>query len=267
VLYFRINSDDDQNFLPDHFYNLSDPTVIRVKRFRTSAEEYRFSLKNLDDARNLQREITRAFDHALNQITSKIPPEAMVGASFIHPNMDKPMLVHFKPIKYITGSLLLDEIEHYLNSNQDIDLENQEAYIKLITVVPIQGGKNHYGLRFLTHIDSLKRGHGGCFLQIKNKDKLCLARSIVTARAYIHKNDQNSKFYQFKRSNKYIIQTKEAKNLMRMADLKDHVGHGTLKEVDKIQNVLPDYKIKIFCKEANYSLVYEGNFISWFIFE
>jgi len=151
----------------------------------TTALEYKFLLKNLQDAKNPSKAITRARAHKpLNKITSTIEPTAMAGASFVHPNMYKPMLIHFKPIKYITGKLILDEIEHFLNSNQEIDLEHEEAYIKFITVVPIQGGENHYGLRFLTHIDSLKRGHGGCFVQIKNTDNLCLVRSIVTARAY-----------------------------------------------------------------------------------
>jgi len=171
----------------------------------TTALEYKFLLKNLQDSQNPSKAITRAFDHALNKITSTIEPDAMAEASFIHPNMDKPMLIHFKLVKYITGKLILDEIEHFLNSNQEIDLEHEEAYIKLITVVPIQEGENYYGLRFLTHIDSLKRSHGGCFVQIKSNDNLCLARSIVTARAYIHKKEVNSKWTKFEKAYKYTI--------------------------------------------------------------
>jgi len=251
---------DQNEFQPDHFYTISESSIIRVKRFMTTALEYKFLLKNLQDSENPSKSIARAFDHALNKITSKIESTAMAGASFVHPNMDKPMLIHFKPVKYITGKLILDEIEHFLNSNQEIDLEHEEAYIKLITVVPIQGDEHHYGLRFLTHIDSLKRGHGGCFLNIKNQDSLCLARSIVTARAYIHQDDRNSKYYQFKRSDKFTIQKTEAETLMRLAGLSKHTGSCGTKEIDKIQQALPDYKIKIFCKEANYALIYEGNF-------
>jgi len=87
----------------------------------TTALEYKFLLKNLQDANNPSKAMARAFDHALNKITSTIEPTAMAGASFVHPNMDKPMLIHFKTIKYITGKLILKEIEHYLNSNQEID--------------------------------------------------------------------------------------------------------------------------------------------------
>jgi len=47
------------------------------------------------------------------------------------------------------------------------------------------------------------------------------------------------------KSYKYTIQTKEAQILMQLAGLSDF----------QIQNVLPDYKIKIFSKEANYALI------------
>jgi len=80
----------------------------------------------------------------------------------------------------------------------------------------------------------------------------------VTARAYINRNRENSKWHKFIKASKYTIQTIEAENLMTLAGLSEHTDPCTVSEIEKIQNVLPDYKIKILSKEVNYTLIYEG---------
>jgi len=151
--------------------------------------EYTFSLRNTDDSQNVFGEISTAFDDVITRVTSRMEPGSLIGASFSHPNLNNPILIPFRPSATFIGSDFVERIEKMLNSNETINLEDEAAIIKFVSVKPPNGGHNHRRHRFFTHFDFLNR-KGGCFIQIRNKDNLCLARSIVTGKAQIHKLDK-----------------------------------------------------------------------------
>jgi len=105
--------------------------------------EYQFSLRNVNDSRNIFDEIPRAFDNAITSITSQVEPGSLIGATFSHPDLNRPILIPFRPSAGLTGSDLVDHIEKLLNSNETINLEDQAAVIKIVTVKPPTGGRNH----------------------------------------------------------------------------------------------------------------------------
>jgi len=71
--------------------------------------------------------------------------------------------------------------------------------------------------------------HGGCFIQIKNQDKLCLARAVDVSKSRIERHPKW-----------------------------DTIRQG-IAEVEKIQNLLaPQYQIKVYSKEHANALIYKG---------
>jgi len=105
--------------------------------------EYEFSLRNMDDSVELIDEIPRAFDNAISSITSQMEPGSLIGASFSHPDLNRPILISFRPSASMTGTALVNQIEQLLNSNETVNLEDHAAIIRFVTVKPPQGGTNH----------------------------------------------------------------------------------------------------------------------------
>uniref|UniRef100_A0A915I0Z3 Uncharacterized protein n=1 Tax=Romanomermis culicivorax TaxID=13658 RepID=A0A915I0Z3_ROMCU len=100
-------------------------------------------------------------------------------------------------------------------------------------------------------------GHGGCFLQIKNEDNLCLAQAVVTAKA-IADNDARTKTMKQGDMDRKTLQQKLAKKLMADAGLGDFKGQCGIEEAKKIQKFLvPNYQMKIFSKDHFNALIYQ----------
>ena len=95
-----------------------------------------------------------------------------------------------------------------------------------------------------------------CIIQIRNKDKLCCARAIVTAIARLTKNPKLPSYYNPNKSNR-SIQTKKAKSLHRAADVPlETCG---LEEIKKFQTYLqPTYQIFIVSKDHMNGIIYSG---------
>jgi len=257
-----LNTEENQhdNFQnPEHFYELKEPVVQRVKRFRTTGLKYEFSLKNMQDSTNANEEIPKSFDHAVDKIKSKIEPGSLIGGTFEHPSLKSSILVPFRPIDNFTGSLFVEQIENLTQSNDEVNLEDGEGMFNLVTVNPPSGSGLNEGSYFLknkyiTHFDFLHRAHGGCFILIKNTDHLCLARALVTAVSLVHNENPDYHFTAIKQGGRSStsFQARRAQRLTELAGLSNHIGPFGIPELEKYQSVLKNYKIKVFGKEAYY---------------
>jgi len=266
------NETDDQNISPanilpaDHFYELSEPTVQRVKRFKTTGLKYNFALRNVEDSSNLIEELPKAFDHAVEKIKSKLSPDCLIGGSFEHPSLKDPVLVPFRPVETLTGSAFFDQIENLTQSNEDVQLDDGHGTFNLVTVNPpkgsgLQNKDTHCRNKYLTHLDFLNRAHGGCFILIKNTDHLCLARALVTAVSLIQSGNPDYHFNTIRKGGKGVksFQARRAQRLTELAGLSDHRGPFGIPELEKYQSVLKNYKIKVFSKETYNGLIFCGD--------
>jgi len=245
-------------------YELGEPRIKLIKRYGTTGYEADLRVKNLEKCENPIQVLPQIFDHAINRILSDDQdPGVMMGATFNHPEVNSQILVHFRPRSMFNGETVISQIEKILQSNANISLEDQASKITLITVKAPSGAGFHGKNRFYSSDEMLQRK---CVLKIKNTDEMCLARAIVLGRAMLHKNDPNYKWNSIRAgdSTRNLTQRREAKKLMKRANLSRHKGSCGINELKKIQNVLPDYQIKVFSMEHYYACTFEGNSFRYF---
>ena len=124
-----------------------------------------------------------------------------------------------------------------LNSNESFN-PNRGFHADVVFVsMPGPGSghrkKHNPGRRCLDRENKKKQ----CIITIKNMDRLCCARAIVTMRAYCHKDQGVGEFRQwdnFKRE--YLVQQRQAQELHREAGLAE--GPCGLQELRQFQQVL-----------------------------
>lgn len=111
----------------------------------------------------------------------------------------------------------------------------------------------------MTQYDFLNR-KGGCIIQIKSHDELCLARALVVGRAYVNRKNPIYKWESIRKgdTHRYTAQKIEAKKLMHAAKLTNHKGPCGIPEIEKLQSVMPEYQIKIHDKDRDYGIFYKG---------
>uniref|UniRef100_A0A915IVB3 Uncharacterized protein n=1 Tax=Romanomermis culicivorax TaxID=13658 RepID=A0A915IVB3_ROMCU len=105
-------------------------------------------------------------------------------------------MVPFTDREFVNADRILAIAERVQESNQEFRFD-EDMHFKVVIVNRIEGGKGPSEAattRIINWQQWFQRhcGHGGCFLQIKNDDNLCLARSILTAKAMAD-NDARTK--------------------------------------------------------------------------
>uniref|UniRef100_A0A915JZ58 OTU domain-containing protein n=1 Tax=Romanomermis culicivorax TaxID=13658 RepID=A0A915JZ58_ROMCU len=161
----------------------------------------------------------------------------------------------------MTGQVIVEQFERVLQSNKEINLEDPEAVIRIVTVTAPSGSGNHNKQKYFVHHDSLNRGHGGCFITINNKDdNLCLARAVVVAIAMLNKHNPEYQWNTIRTKNPHprSLQTRKAHELMVRAGLQNHKGPCGIQELNMIQDIIPEYRIKVFSKDAYCAMIFEG---------
>ena len=116
--------------------------------------------------------------------------EDLVQVTLVCPNLDFPIRLPFMQMNKLTSELLLIEIERVLQSNEQLVLDH---------CVQLNITKGGTGKR-CDYVDterSLKDKR--CIIQIQNKDDMCCARAIVTAKAKIGGHEQWNSIRQSRR--------------------------------------------------------------------
>uniref|UniRef100_A0A915IAW3 Uncharacterized protein n=1 Tax=Romanomermis culicivorax TaxID=13658 RepID=A0A915IAW3_ROMCU len=258
---------EEEDHDPDQFFELSEPNVVNVRRFNTEGRNYSLQFRNLDQLNNLNNQMVPIFQRIIDRVSNGVDENALMGFSFGHPDLKSgQILIPFRPKHALTGDLVLNTINAVLQSNEQIQIDNREASIRLVTVTLPQGSGLHNAHQYMMHNDFLEKKQ--CIIQINNTDDLCFARALAVARAYVHKDDSNPlhKWENIRKSNKRnVLQTKVAKELMTEAGLANHQGPCGFKEWPKFQAIMSGYQIKVFSKERYKDLLYKGKFFTFCI--
>ena len=148
----------------------------------------------------------------------------------------------------------LQSLAAKLNSNQDFSPDDTFTLETTFIHTPGPGRGNvkkcRPGREAVEKLLARKRS----VIQIKNKDELCCARAIVTMRAWI---DEGSRGLNYKSISKgYPIQTRLAKELHQKAAVPE--GPCGLRELQKFQDVLPGYQIKVLSVDKPHSIIFHG---------
>lgn len=146
---------------------------------------------------------------------------------------------------------ILSQMSQVLNSNEHFSLDDTFTQNVANVKEPGKGG-DRVGLGSQP-IDQLLDGKRS-IIRINNTDELCLARALVTMKAFAD-GGVKEKDYLYLRNGR-AIQTTRAQALHQEAGVP--LGPCGLEEVKKFQNYLTDYQIVVLSKEHGGHPIYKG---------
>jgi len=230
----------------------------KIKRFGIIGYERDINLRNSDQCSNLFDVLPKIFDAAIFDIIGEDVDNSMIGVSYQHPELNHPILIPFRPIQNVNGQSLADKIEQLIQSNANVRLDDQTGTLRITKVTPPVGEGNHDKSRDYT-IDELRKRQ--CVIQIKNSDKYCLARALVVAMTRPDRFTNKTRWNKIRLGEAGISndQINEAMELMKKAGLEHHDAPCGINELKALQDILPDYQIKVFSADFGHKIMFEGN--------
>ena len=186
------------------------------------------------------------FDVLMETLITGFAPQDRVGFELHAPTLDRPIWIPLSRRDQVTVDRILFHIQRVLQSKTNFVLDG-DVIIKVIHIAMPEGSGR-------TNLKSwAERKHS--VIQIKNKDDLCLARAIVTAKARLDKDtDCTVNWNNIRRGQ--CEQTRLAKELHRRAGVPE--GPCGLDEVASFQAVLPEYQINVVTTGTKDVYLYRG---------
>ena len=230
---------------PHDYYKLVARETKRVKRFNSQGDIYsvRFrNIKPINGIRSVINTLGNVFQSLLDRLFSEFDAMDFVSVSIRLPGLEDPFWLPFARRGLFTVNDLLRRLEAILQSNTNVSLDGN-ATITVTRVVMDRGGSGRRLDRGTMNLEKwLLRKK--CVVMINNKDDLCCARAIVTARA---KEDQHVQYDTIKRGR--IEQTQLAISLHRQAGVPE--GPCGLEELSKFQDVLSNEGYQLIVLSAS----------------
>jgi len=220
-----------------------------IKRYRTVERDYTIKVNAMergDSFRDILFNLANVFGELLALLLEDVQPQDRVRLVISSRGLRHISLKAMSPSE-LTVEKILTEIERVTQSNDSWLFEGEFTVNFLHVRLPIGGGWAR-GIASLN--DKIKTRK--CFVEIKNKDELCLARAIVTAKARL----SNHHNYECIRKGR-PIQKLLAEKLHTDADVpKAKCG---IQEMSKFQNFLsPDYQLVVFSSTYFNSVIFKG---------
>lgn len=262
-----MDSDDELVAAMEAYERNGDATITfelkperrrHVKKFRATQTEYRATF-NHQGSRN-HTAVTRAFHegfgNALRNITRGMKNtdriRLFMSSDRLQSSLNLPAIAvgafdnEANAVEYI-----LDCVGKILNSNEQFEMDDTFRLDVLHVDMPLGQGRKRRGAE--RYADFVKNKQ--TVISIHNKDELCCARALVTAKAKLE--DQHL----FDRLNKrgsirQKLQTEMAESLHAVANVPQ--GPCGLPEIAKFQLALPQYQIVVIGAESNHTVIFKG---------
>ena len=231
-------------------YNVTRVKEIHMKKFNTKGLEYSVTFKDNLDIYNhaaVLDTLLRVFDSLFGTLTEGAGPKNLVRVVVMSPEFDYPIQLPFIAKDKLTAERFLARIEQVIQSNEQFSLDSS-LQINITHVVMPLGGK--MPKKRYVNFDRFLRDRK-CILQIVNKDDLCCARAIVTAKARI---DGHERWDSIRRG--YSLQQTLAEDLHRQAQVP--LNKCSVEEIELFQGVLPGYQIVVASKEHFNAIIFKG---------
>ncbi len=151
----------------------------------------------------------------------------------------------------LAARTMLERLSRVLNSNEQFRMDDTFSLnISHIRDPGTGSGRVKLGTQCSDKVFAKKKS----VIEIKNKDELCCARALVTAKAYRDLGSRDSTYDSLRRG--LPIQERQAKELHRLAGVPE--GPCGLPEIEKFQTYLADYQIVVVSKELAYQIIFKG---------
>ena len=234
---------------PRKFYSLDKVSERKIPKFNTTITTYKVTTNDLEikDIKEIYTVLRVLFTSVIEDITQFSDQDDLIHLAVYSPDLDFPIQLPFMKTSHLTADHILSEVERVLQSFEEFVLDGAFE-VDIIHVKNPSGGvwSSHY-----IDLDAFFKNKK-CIIRIQNKDELCCARAIITAKAKIDNHPL------FKESIKRGrgIQGKLAKEL----HVKANVPFGVcgIDEIKSFQTVLPDYQIHVVSRDHFNGMIYTG---------
>ncbi|XP_070554343.1 uncharacterized protein [Ptychodera flava] len=235
------------------YYSIVRVHERQVKKFNATAHDYEIQFNDIQPVRGFVQVMVvlqDVFESIIGRLTHGISPRDRVRITLESPSLPYQIWLPFSPVQELTVYRVLGEIERVLQSYEEFTLDDS-VHINFIHVhMPVGTGKK-WGRRPVNIARRLRLMRS--VIRITNTDELCCARAIVTATAHINRN--NDPGWDYVRMGRQE-QKRRASELITKAGISPGpCGH---EELDKLQAVLPSYRIHVISDETSGSLAYQG---------
>lgn len=235
-------------------YELELVSEKHVKKFGAHACAYTSKVSNVTSSDNLLKYCMNAlenlFEKAISEVKKKCkldnPVRDRMRVMVTSSGFKKPLSTRLVSLKEQSSSLILSEIAKVIQSDEGLRLDESFTIDIVALKSPSGRGKSYKVLNYRKHT-KLKKS----IITIRNKDDLCAARAIVTGKA-MALNDHRARRMKQGRP----IQRRLALELHEKAGVS--VGACGLEEIQKFQQVLPNFQIKVISFPSNNSIIFEG---------
>ena len=239
----RLRKEDD----PRQYYTLTKVKSQRIEKFKTTANSYKITFKNIEITENILTTLRQIFTAIFQDVTEGAKSKDLVRVTVQSPTLDYPIVIPFLKLPELTADRFLSEIERVIQSNEDFAIDS--GLVLEFTHVDMPNGGAQKRCKFVDMDKFLTEKR--CIIRIQNQDDLCCARAIVTAMARL---DNHEKWNSIRAG--YHLQRQLAEQLHKKADVVQ--GICGIEEIKKFQAVLPDYQIYVISKEHFNAIIYSG---------
>ena len=233
-------------------YNIVEVRRRRIPRYESTAYEHvvRFDGDRITQLVNRKGDITNilhaVFESLIERLVEGFEAHDRVGFEIHAPSLQYPIWIQLMRRDQVSIQRILDAIARILQSKNAFVLDGNVEIRVLHVEMPQGSGRSN-----LNEWTKRKRS----IIRITNKDHLCLARAIVTAKARIDKETDNTINWNNIRRGQNE-QERLAKELHRRAGIA--MTPCGLEDVKSFQAVLPDYQVNVVTFNPNDLYLFRG---------
>ena len=248
-------------------FNLDEFRPRVNRRFGTVQRNYRMRIQHNENYQrgNVIEEFERGFSRVLRPLLENLPPRDRVEVSLRSNRINRPY--HSLPLEVgewgtplSAGQRILTEVMRTLQSNENFDIDDS-FNLEILHVQMPPAGSSRPRKKANRQSYEKNRIDKRSIVTIRNDDELCAARALAVGIAHCEmKANPNCRELKLdydlvKRSNR-PFQKMRALDLIERAGLTP--GPVGLEDLDCLQNILPDYQIKVVSARHLNTIIYRG---------
>ena len=152
----------------DQHYTLREVASKNVQKFNTTTTDYLLSLNPQSEEEPLLDQLGNIFYSLVHEIISGMADIDLVRFVLQSHSLQYPISLPFMPRHELNAERILGEVQHVLQSNEQVNLQDG-MQVHVVHVGMPQGGvalrkRKHYGFKLSKFLDNKQ-----CVLRIKNR--------------------------------------------------------------------------------------------------
>jgi len=165
-------------------YELVETSRKKSKKFKTECVDYKLKVKsyNTSGIKDVVERLGKVFEEVVARVTANLDREDRIRIVMQSAQLYYAVSLPFMPVRDLTASRILSEVERVLQSYQSFGLDGG-VHVNVITVEMPHGEKWKSSIQLEERLKNKQ-----CFIEIKNKDELCCACAIVVGQARLEED-------------------------------------------------------------------------------